>query len=153
MFLAIDPGETTGWATFSQSGELEDFGQIAGFETFVVWLEKLRPVPELIICENYILNPKIPQGGSEMWTSQVIGVVRVYGIRHGIIVEMQRNVCLSPGYAFAGIKPLPKSRHAESHQFDAVAHGTYYLVKNKIAPTALEKKIRNQNKKVANDLH
>lgn len=144
MFLAIDPGETTGWAIFKQDGSLDDYGQAEGLDFFSGWLEFLDPKPSLLICEEWILNPNISQGGSRQETVQVIGVIRSYGLRNGIDIEWQSPSRKPAGYAWAGIKPLPKSQHAQSHQYDAIAHGTYYLVSNKIIPTALERKLRSK---------
>lgn len=144
MFLALDPGETTGWASFNQDGSLIDYGQAEGFDFFSGWLEFLEPKPFLIICEEWILNPNIPQGGSRQETVQVIGSVRNYAIRNGIDIEWQSPSRKPAGYAWAGMKPLPKSQHSISHQYDAIAHGTYYLVKHKIIPTALERKLNRQ---------
>lgn len=144
MFLAIDPGETTGWATFDQHGNLLDLGQIKGFELFSDWLDYEIEKPSLIIYEEWVTNPNVPQGGSKQETSQVIGAIRAYARRNGIVVVAQRTSAKPVGYAFAGIKPLPKSRHSESHQYDAFAHGIYYLVKNKITKTALQKKLESR---------
>lgn len=148
MYLAIDPGETTGWATFHMNGDLKDFGQIPCLDptVFVLWLEKLDPRPALIIYEGWVTNPSIPQGGSKQETSQIIGHIRSYAIRSGVVAIEQPNRVKKVGYAYAGIKELPRSRHAESHQRDAIAHGVYYLVKNKIAKTALEKKLDREKR-------
>ncbi len=144
MFLAIDPGETTGWATFNLDGYLIDFGQVKGFDGFDEWLEKLSPKPSLIICEKWVTNPKVPQGGSTQETAQVIGAIRSYSRKNGIDIEWQMARILLVGYKWAGLKPLPKSKHYLSHQYDAIAHGTYYLVNQKIKPTALEIKLTGQ---------
>lgn len=137
-YLAIDPGLTTGWALFDDHGTLEDSGQVRGLDQFYRWLTRSCPVPDLVICEDFILNPNVPQGGSNMIASQVIGVVRAYALEHGLILVMQPSRILKIGYAYAAMRPLPKSRHSESHEFDAMAHGVYYLCKHKIRKIILE---------------
>lgn len=136
-YLAIDPGLTTGWAAFDISGELIGMGQVHGIDQFD---DKLGNFSRLlaIICEDFLHNPNVPQGGSRGPAQQVIALVRRYSRYAKVKLVMQASRILKVGYAWACIKQLPKSRHAESHQFDAVAHGVYYLQRNGIRRSSLD---------------
>jgi hypothetical protein len=138
-FLAIDPGETTGWATFTQRGELVGFGQLSGVDDFTVWLEAQKC--SLLIFEDYLINPNVPHGGSRVETIQVIGSIRSFVKRRSICVVPQSPSIKRIGYAWCRLKPLPKSKHKMSHQFDALAHGIYYLCRNRIRPIGLGVKV------------
>lgn len=129
-FLFIDPGETTGWATFTQDGLMLSLGQVAGLDAFTDWLEIQDPA--LIVFEDYLVNPNIPHGGSRVETIQVIGAIKSFAKRRSICAVPQAPHIKRIGYAWCGLKALPKSRHSISHQYDAMAHGVYYLVKERI---------------------
>lgn len=88
------------------------------------------------------MDPHTPHGGSRVETIQVIGAIRSYATRNGIVVVMQSRRVKRVGYGYLGMKPLPKSRHAESHKFDALAHGEYYMVKHHIKPHSLKKRLK-----------
>ena len=132
MFLVLDPGETTGFARFEQDGSLIDIGQVEGIEDLVTWINDLDPKPALIVYEQFLVDPHVRLGGSDLETVQAIGQIRKYGIENGIVAIPQSRTIKLIGYRWAGKKPLPKKRHDESHKWDALAHGIYYLVSNKI---------------------
>jgi hypothetical protein len=115
-----------------------DIGQVEGIDEFTTWLEDLPMKPALIIYETYVIDPNVKQGGTDVPASQVIGAIRSYGQRHSIVCLPQLRTVLLIGYRWAGIKPLPKSKHKLSHQYDAFAHGIYYLIKNKIRELSFE---------------
>lgn len=126
MFLSLDPGLTTGWCMFSDNGVIDELGQVVGVDEFILWLETLDPKPSLIICEDFVLNPNIPQGGSQMEAPQVIGAVKSYASKTGIVCVIQAPRLKKIGYAWAGTRP--PSKKADTHRMDAYAHGVYYLV-------------------------
>jgi hypothetical protein len=135
-YLAIDPGEICGWAAFDHQGHLLEMDQIPMDEMGSL----LDCFPSLlwVICEDYVINPNIPHGGSRAPTIRIIGQIQEWCRNHNTSLKIQPNRIKKIGYAWAGIKPLPKSRHAESHQRDAVAHGVYFLQKNGIRMSVLD---------------
>lgn len=128
-YLAIDPGKTNGWALFDTGAYLRLFGQTTDIYEF---LESIEPKPHVIIYEDYVINPRIKQGGTRPVASIAIGHIEAYSRRYEIELVKQLSSCKFSGYKWAGISET--KNHNASHQRDAIAHGTYYLVKNRIRP-------------------
>lgn len=133
-YVVIDPGETNGLAVFGNTGLLEHSTQISGIVLMGVMLEKMleRETWERILYETYIVNPKISQGGSEVPSAQVIGIIKFLGDKFSTPVEGIHPRYKIPGYAWSGIKK--PGNHSVSHAPDAVALGEYWLRKHKIKP-------------------
>lgn len=133
-YAVADPGETTGLAIFGNTGLLEKATQISGIVPFGIILEKLLQEWkwERLLYETYIINPRINQGGSEVPSAQVIGIIKFLGDKYDTPVEGIHPRYKIPGYAWAGIKK--PTNHARSHAPDAVALGEYWLRKNKVKP-------------------
>lgn len=129
-YLAIDPGESTGWATFKEDGNLGQMGTLRGREPVYEKLSELAP--SVIIMENYKLYPWLAkeQSWSPFETVRIIGAVEYYAYLHNAQVILQDPSIKSIGYLWAGIKK-PKN-HALSHESDAYVHGVYYLQKQGI---------------------
>ncbi len=128
-YLAIDPGKTSGWALFASDGYLRAYGQTEDIYTF---LRKIEPKPHVIIYEDYVINPKIRQGGTRPVASIAIGHIEAFAREHEIELVNQYPSIKSIGYLWAKIQPT--KNHSISHQRDAIAHGTYYIINNRIRP-------------------
>lgn len=129
-YLALDPGNSTGWATFNEKGD------VVGFGTCVTRQEVYEKVadsePELIIMEDYRLYPwkSKEQSWSPFETVRVIGAVEYYAYLHKCQMVLQEPSIKSIGYKWAGlVKP---KNHALSHETDAYVHGVFYLQKQGI---------------------
>lgn len=145
MYLAIDPGGTNGWATFSAEGNVTGLGQVS-LEDLPEFMEALSPVPHTIIYEDFRLLKKkaLQQSGSNMPASQGIGVIKSYAKRHNCFTVEQPASIKPDAQRFTQVRP--PSNHANSHQIDAYNHGMYYLIKKGVAKTALEEEnARNRN--------
>lgn len=134
MILAVDPGETSGWAVLDGFGNTLGFGQgnERALHTFLSSFEDTYGAePSTVIIESYKVLPTAKSlkanVGSKLITSQVIGMVRGFCLGWNCTVIMQNPQDKNIGYKWMGLKP--PSNHAESHQTDALAHGYYYLVK------------------------
>lgn len=131
-YLAIDPGITSGWAEFDDHGSVLAYGQFHIREV----TEKLRELchEDLlgVIVEDYKNHPWAKQRSWERNdTSKLIGRIEmICGLRQ-IPMILQPNTVRAIGYKFAGLDEQP-TNHSISHQFDAVAHGVYWLVTNNI---------------------
>ena len=143
-YLAFDPGNTTGYAEFDVHGEISDFGQInngvEGITDFVMQYDK--PIHTVII-ESYMVLPDDhsvkANVGSKLETVQVIGVLRGWAYSKKAKIVMQQPQIKKIAELQAGFKV--KGKHENTHWQDAVLHGVYYLVKNKIRkPKGLEGK-------------
>jgi hypothetical protein len=139
IYLAIDPGEKyNGWATFSDTGDLIEFGTVEGADPFTDWLENF-PIEKLrqVIVEDYRIGQvrggygAAKHQGSRALTVGTIGRIEswVYRNRLAPIVKQANNI-KTVGYMWAGIE-VPKSK-AMTHQTDAFVHGVYWLQKNGI---------------------
>lgn len=135
-YIAIDPGtKQVGWAAFDSSGETTGFGVIKGEDAFLDWLEEKSDV-KVIIIEGYFINPHKHRTWSAAGTSEVIGAIKRYARKHGIEIVEQRNTDLPIGLRLIGMYDVyyrnrKNIKHVDD-EISALAHGTYYVVKNKI---------------------
>jgi len=131
-YLAIDPGHTSGWATFNNEGGVTGAGQIKGMPEMHAFLSKLTPPPKVVIIENFRLfaHKAAQQSGSSLETVQVIGLIKsmCYGWQAEVVEQAPSIKPIAEKWS--GIKP--KGSHDKSHKVDAYNHGIYYLVQNKI---------------------
>ena len=132
-YLALDPGETIGWASFDENGNGITYGQFR-YEVFIQSVEELiHPDLKAVITEDYLNHGFMQQKKwSKNITSKVIGKIEVMCELRKVPLVMQRNTVKNIGYMWAGMEP--PSNHSISHQTDAFAHGVYYLQSNGIRP-------------------
>lgn len=125
-YLAIDPGETTGWAAFDDEGTILAMGQFTQKEQ-TKWLdEHILSTLKEVICEEYRNYKGGTFRGQKNQTSKNIGAIELICELRGVPYVLQPANIKKIGYKFAGLGAAP-SNHAISHQYDAVAHGTYRL--------------------------
>ena len=142
MYLAFDPGETTGYAEFDAHGNIADFGQlqkgIEGVTEFIMAYDK--PL-HTVIVESYMVRPDDhsvkANVGSKLETVQVIGCIRGWAYSKKAEIVMQQPQVKKIGELNSGYKPT--GSHSNSHYVDAINHGVYFLVKKGIRkPRGLE---------------
>lgn len=130
--LALDPGETTGWALFKYT-EIDgktryvDQGQVSGEpEAINKLLDLLNPT--IIVYEDFRLfaHRAFQQRWSRMPASRVIGMVESWAKAHNVKFYSQGADKKTLGYMYLGEKP--PGNHKKSHAPDAKAHGMYFLV-------------------------
>jgi hypothetical protein len=126
-YIALDPGETTGWAKFGAEGNILAYGQFKQHEQ-LQWLKNnIHSDLQLVIIEDYKNYAWQKQKKwSRNQTSKNIGSIETACGLLGVKSYLQPANVKSIGYKYAGMDG-PPSNHAISHQFDAVAHGYYYL--------------------------
>lgn len=137
MYLAIDPGKTTGFAHFDPNSEIVINDKIKGEDAFLDFLEKYLEVHEIkvFIVEAYRNRPG-PANKHNVWskneTSQHIGAIKRIARKAGItVVEQEPSPCLAIGLKFLDMDNRYKGKHVPD-EISALAHGTYYLKKNGI---------------------
>jgi hypothetical protein len=128
-YIAIDPGQNTGWAEFDEDGSVAGFGKMQQDE-FFDWFEKQEF--KVLIIEIYRNRP----GAINMWskgeTQQHIGVCkRIAAKKHARVYEQEPSPCLAIGLRFLGVFDQYKGKHVPD-EISALAHGTYFLRKNKV---------------------
>ncbi len=136
-FLAIDPGKTTGWASFTKEGDLIATGKIRGHDEFLDWLEEQEA--KEIILERYRNRVGGKSTAINAWseneTSQLIGAIKRVARKSGIKVhEQNASDGLAFGLRFLGVygtyyRGGKRIKHVPD-DISALAHGTYYMRKN-----------------------
>lgn len=126
-YIALDPGDTTGWAKFDEVGELISFGQFT-LQEQSKWLdENVTSNLKAVIVEDYRNYASHKQARwSRNQTSKNIGAIEMICDLRGVPHHLQMANVKAIGYKWAGLEAAP-TNHAISHQYDAVAHGTYFL--------------------------
>lgn len=134
-YLAIDPGHTSGFAIFDSKGEVVDYGQFY-MDKVVTELKQLFDQYDFhtVIVEDYRNYGHMQQ---KKWsrndTSKIIGKIETLSELNEVKVVLQGAHVKPIGYKWAGLKEAP-ANHSISHQFDAIAHGVYWLQQNGIRP-------------------
>lgn len=137
VYLALDPGDNTGWCTFDANGEIVNQGlcsNLDGRESLYNLLQEMHKEVrlKLVICENYALFPwkSKEQSWSDLNTPRVIGVIEYWCYLTKIELELQPPNIKMIAYRWAGLTPAKNKKM--SHSLDAYVHGIYYLQKNGI---------------------
>lgn len=136
MLLAIDPGETSGLALFQGNGKPFWMEQARGAESlhkFLMGIEKdWGSVPDTVVIELYRVLPTQhsikANVGSKLKTVEAIGIVKSFCMTWDAKVVEQEPSIKNIAKKWTNIK-VP-SNHKDSHQFDALLHGYYYLIKS-----------------------
>ena len=135
MYIAVDPGETTGYALFNSDGAVTEKGKIRGEDPFLDKFEEIAATGtyKVLIIEAYRSRPGAINAWSKNKTSQTIGAVKRIARKAGMkIVEQEPNPGLVIGLKFLGVSHLyPKGKHVPD-DISALAHGTYYLRQQKV---------------------
>lgn len=132
-YLAIDPGLSSGIATFDAAGKVTDISIIRTPAAMFDFLSKVtNEVTKLIIVEEFKLFQRkaLQQSGSDMVASRVIGAIEYVAHSQKIPIVWQPAQIKRVAEMWTGKKP--PSNHNESHGIDAYNHGMYYLIKNKV---------------------
>lgn len=133
-YVSIDPGkgrkDTIGTCTWDLQGVVLDMRQLT-LPELDEFLDLLPPVGVLkLIIEEYIVNPRVPHGGSKVETARVIGQLAYWARKHQVEVQMQPSTVLPVAQKHSGVK-IPKD-HSVSHQISAYLHGYEYLLRQGI---------------------
>lgn len=134
-YFVCDPGDVSGWAEFAHDGSLLGYGQVDESQFMEFITDRVHSDLELVICEDFTLfqHKAMAQTNArsrKMKTSKKIGQMEMTCQLRNVKMVLQPANIKTIGYKWAGLEP--PSNHAISHQFDAVAHGVFYLQKNGI---------------------
>lgn len=145
--LALDPGETTGYAVLDSDGSIRKtpmptgdmpFGLLSGLERLTKFLFKQNPKDfDAVIIEKYTVLPtKVSSHiGSEVETVQAVGICKAFAYCAGIPFHLS-SPTKNPIYAkWSGMNPEKMGSHSKTHWVYAYNHGYGYLVeKGHISP-------------------
>lgn len=135
--LALDPGETIGWAVF-EKGELTNWGQLkceapAQFRDVEDLIDQHKP--EFIVCEAYrIYSWKRDQHvWSDLLTVRLIGAIELLCIQREISFETQM-AAIGKGFCTdSKLKTWGYWKPSQRHARDAIRHGCYWLLFSKLS--------------------
>lgn len=142
LYLAIDPGETTGWCRFQDDKPIE-FAEVRPKEEFYEWLWNQNPSDypyEQIVAEQYIIRPPKAGGFDHQWgkvpTLRVLGCVEAFAAVRHIPLEYQQSDILVPACARFGL-PHPKNKSLpQRNAISAMAHGRWWWMREGAAIAA-----------------
>lgn len=158
VILSLDPGETTGYCIFdwpytrqikpreNLSKYLVEAGQIASRD-IVMQNESIDKLvgkfrPNKIVYEKFMLygHKAASQIGSDMFTPQVIGQIRVIAAEHGIdtISNSAQNAKLF--YTDKKLREHDMWQSGVKHARDAIRHALYAIDFNLFKPKLRRKK-------------
>lgn len=136
--LALDPGETTGWAVF-RSGQLASYGQIvvptfkdSRIDARDVWALFRTVEPDVVVIEGYRVYASKAKHHtwSALYTPKLIGYVEAVcqhdDIPYYIQMASSKMFCTNEKLKRWGYYPK-----GEPHAADAVRHGCYWLLFHK----------------------
>jgi hypothetical protein len=131
--LAVDPGETVGWALF-QDLELTNVGQfpIGPLEDLDYFVTEQRP--DVMVVENYrIYASRAAQHvGSEVNTAQYVGILKFIGSIYQIPVTLQMAHQAKGWVSDKRLRDLGLFQTGKRHANDAIRHGVYWLLFGKL---------------------
>lgn len=138
-YLAADPGLHTGWAIWDMKGECLDFGTTHDYDELHEKLESLpKDTIKVVIIEDYTLwyHKAQKQAGSKMPAPKAIGQLETFARQWGATIIKQDSNIKGIAERLTGrtTKGIPK---IQTHVLDALNHGDYYLIKNKIKEMTL----------------
>jgi len=134
-YVAFDPGEGTGWATFGENGKPTNYGNVYDDATGIYrflngGLDLSQGVPQVVIYENWrLLKPK-EMYGSTLRTVQTVGVIRGWATHIGAKIISQEPALNQGNEKESGLKP--EGPHSNQHWVLAFNHGWHYLTAEKI---------------------
>ena len=127
-YLALDPGGSTGWATFTEDGHGITMGTCKTREAVYDLLR--ATAPQVIIMEDWITRQNAQLGGDKLEVVRVIGAVEYFAYLTGSRIILQPNTVKPIAYRWAGLTKAGSKK--DSHERDAYCHGVYYLQRNGI---------------------
>lgn len=134
--VAFDPGKTTGWAQLhSHTAEVLYVGEVQYRQEVFLLLRSFQSV-ECFVVEDYKIRSTKHQGGfAHSWVdptaAKVIGMIDYRGEELEIPIIYQQASIKPMGYKIAGMEYVKGSKKTGVHIKDAIAHGAYYLSKQK----------------------
>lgn len=138
-YLAIDPGETAGWATFDAKGAVVQIGQYTMKDQNRALRILIKPGLKMVVIEDYKnFAWKRQKNWSQNQTSKNIGKTEMVCDLNDVPYFLQGSDRKGMGFQYLGIEE-PKN-HAIGHQFCAMAHGVYWLQVNGIRPVGMAMK-------------
>lgn len=150
MYLAYDPGKTTGFTRFNNEGEPETYGQLSLEELMdhvdlMLHRHDSDPLKAVIYEQFAVYRHKAQKlTGSKMEVAQAIGIIKKLAKDTGATLVVQDASIKSVAEKWTQVSAKGLS-HDKTHWIDAFNHGAYYLINQGIRKTQLEKSNEAKN--------
>ena len=125
--VAFDPGGTTGYAVFVDT-LIGEVGHKKWEEPVLDWINSLTA--DLFVVEDFLIQTDRLNRWNKGEALQVIGAIKARARAIGIQVVLQQPSIKPVAYAWSNAK-YTKGKKGQ-HHMDALVHGNYYLIKNKL---------------------
>jgi len=125
--ISFDPGKTTGFAVF-QDTNVTNVGTKAWEAEVLDWINELQA--DLFVIEDFLIQTDRTDRWNKGESLQVIGAIKARARMIGAAVVLQQP-SIKP-VAYAWLRMEYKKGKKNLHHMDALVHGNYYLVKNKL---------------------
>lgn len=129
--LAIDPGETTGWAIYDE-GALTHLGHLNCKEHAYTEIRRLLEdrLPTQIVCEDYRVyaNKTDAHTWSELFTPKLIGGICMWADTYCTPIHFQMAATVKPFCSPIRLREWGFWKESHRHAMDAVKHGAYFLL-------------------------
>lgn len=147
IFYGFDPGGTTGYCKVEIRERI--FRPLSveelSFDQTLEWCESIIEIgtlePSMIVCEDYIINPKVQNyshQGDRGVPMQLIGALKLTALATGMDLFLSPNTNKPAGYGYLGgqYKRGSQGRHIQ----DSLAHVMWYAVQQRIVDIAVPQK-------------
>jgi hypothetical protein len=138
--LGIDPGMTTGWAVAAISEARDTFKWLTistpegiPYSGFNDWLWKTVPKVDLVIAEDYVLDPRVKKWDgarnmkNSLLTKGLVGRIELTCWHFHVNLVLQEAKVKPNGFRMNKIKYPNNPRDPMRHYYDAKAHIRHYL--------------------------
>lgn len=125
--LAVDPGVTTGMATFDTETKKWRRWQIGPEDHHELLWDEMREVDELV-CEDFNFRPNPNRRKVILKSVEYIGVMKLYSSGHGAPLRIQLPSQAKGLWTDDKLKKLGLWEPSLKHAMDATRHMLYYLV-------------------------
>jgi hypothetical protein len=132
--LALDPGQTTGWALWTFGNDPEKLGMPqSGQEDFTGTMRLMNNVITTypgaqIVAEMFIIGPNTVKKSQAPWSLEVIGCARWAALSTGRELKLQQASSAKRFSADWRLKQLSWYRPGKGHANDALRHLLLYMV-------------------------
>lgn len=132
VIMAVDPGNTTGWALFEQNSQKPyEIGEVKK-EGFHKWLDGNTGV-NIWVVEDYIIRPPNRKAGGHdhFWnkgdTLRLIGAIERHAHVTKALFYLQQPSLKPLAYKQMGMEYVKGK--SGMHMHDAIAHGVHFIGK------------------------
>src|SRR6185436_6866635 len=127
MIVAVDPGLMTGIAWYNAG----DVGtQQLDVESFYAFVDAWRDDVTQVVCEAYMISPDTLRKTRQLWSLELIGLLRFKCWQLKIPFELQQASSAKKFCSNDLLKQFGFYRPGQDHANDALRHLCIYLVKH-----------------------